>query len=255
MADFDASPPTPPGTGSFSSDYGYRGGTHGAFDLHTAIDIWGPEQTPVFAVLPGRVRAFPSGQLHQYGNTIVIEHGPTLYSLYAHLYSLEARTGDQVVAGQMVGTMGRTFGTKQYPDRVYASGKSHLHFEFLDRWPPRGRDQDRLDPVPMLRQLGIVLQLRRPLLVIAGSHAAPFTDRLIAQKMAPANSIIQPDQVPPLREPKGRSDQLLSLLAPSHRPTYAVKLKADSRYRSDGSISLILLAFLIMRRQERQREN
>ena len=251
MATFAASPPTPPGTGRFTSDYGFRGGTRGLFDLHTAIDIWGPEGTPVFAVLAGRVRAFPSGQLHQYGNTIVIEHAPNLYSLSAHLYSLNARTGDQVVAGQMVGTMGRTFGTRQNPTRVYASGKAHLHFEFLDRWPPAGRDMDRLDPVPMLRELGIVLQLREPLRVIAGSPAAGFTESLIAQKMAPANSIIDPAQAPPVRKPKERSQTLLSRLFQTQTPPGPAEPQPYSRFETGDGAGLILLVALLMRFQNR----
>lgn len=216
------------------------------FDLHTAIDLIAPEQTPIFAVLPGRVRAFPSGQLHQYGNTIVIDHAPDLHSLYAHLYSLDSRTGDMVVAGQMVGTMGRTFGTRDDPGRVYAKGKSHLHFEFLDRWPPRGRDMDRLDPVPMLRELGIVLELRKPLRVLEGSPAAGVTDRLIAQNMAPANSIIPPDQAPPLREPKGPSQELLATFFTAVTPTTAVKVQPVSRYDRADQTGLILLALLLM---------
>ncbi len=56
-----------------------------------------------------------------YGNTIVIDHGYGLQSLYAHLSSFNVRPGDTVVKGHIIGRSGMT---------GLAAG-DHLHFSLL----------------------------------------------------------------------------------------------------------------------------
>jgi len=56
-----------------------------------------------------------------YGNTIVIDHGYGLQSLYAHLSSFQAKMGDYVRKGQMIAKSGMT---------GLAAG-DHLHFSVL----------------------------------------------------------------------------------------------------------------------------
>lgn len=156
-----ALPIAPPGR--VTSPYGWRNRPSGA-DLHTGVDLGAPEGTPVYAMLPGRVRlAAPSGSLQGYGNAVVLEHAAALFTLYAHLQGYSVMQGQLVDAGQQIGTVGRTAGTRDDPGRVFSSSGAHLHLEFLDRWPPRGRDLDRLDPAKVLGELGVIVPPSGPL--------------------------------------------------------------------------------------------
>jgi murein DD-endopeptidase MepM/ murein hydrolase activator NlpD len=53
-----------------------------------------------------------------YGNTIVIDHGQNVFTMYLHMSSLVANEGDRVKKGHLIGHMGST---------GIATG-SHLHF-------------------------------------------------------------------------------------------------------------------------------
>jgi len=64
-----------------------------------------------------------------YGRYIVVEHTEAdvpVFSLYAHLASIEPglRVGSRLLAGQRIGTMGRSAGGYRIP-----RSRSHLHFE------------------------------------------------------------------------------------------------------------------------------
>ena len=58
------------------------------------------------------------GDLGIYGNTVIIDHGLGLFTLYSHLSSIDARVGDQIKQGQPIGKTGET---------GLAAG-DHLHF-------------------------------------------------------------------------------------------------------------------------------
>lgn len=156
-----------PVSGQVSSPYGWRW-LNGRSDLHTGVDIGAPEGSPVFAILPGRVVvAAPTGALSGYGNVIVLEHGPTFYSLYAHLSVVRVLEGQSVPSGGLLGAVGRTAGTRDDPGKVFDSSGAHLHLELLSRWPPSGRDLDRIDPGQVLPALGIIVPSHGPLLQTA----------------------------------------------------------------------------------------
>ncbi len=61
-----------------------------------------------------------------YGNSVVLDHGYGLMSLYAHLSSLGVKEGDRVARGQEVGRSGETG----------LAGGDHLHFTMLLRGLP-----------------------------------------------------------------------------------------------------------------------
>ena len=87
--------------------------------VHFGYDLASTKHSPVPAA-NGGVVAF-AGPLTIYGNTVIVDHGLGLQTLYAHLSSIEAKVGDKVAKGQELGRTGAT---------GLAIG-DHLHFEVL----------------------------------------------------------------------------------------------------------------------------
>jgi len=87
--------------------------------VHFGFDLASTKQSPVPAANKGTV-VF-AGPLTIYGNTVIVDHGLGLQTLYAHLSSLGVKVGDAVDKG---GELGRTGTTG------LAIG-DHLHFEVL----------------------------------------------------------------------------------------------------------------------------
>jgi murein DD-endopeptidase MepM/ murein hydrolase activator NlpD len=87
--------------------------------VHYGYDLASTKQSPVPAANAGVV-AF-AGPLTIYGNTVVVDHGLGLQTLYAHLSSIDVKPGDKVTRGQPLGRTGAT---------GLAVG-DHLHFEVL----------------------------------------------------------------------------------------------------------------------------
>lgn len=84
---------------------------------HSGIDLAAGRGTPVMATLPGVARVVISAS--GYGLHVIIDHGGGLSSLYGHLDTVTITTGDDVDAGEVIGTVGST-GNATGP---------HLHFE------------------------------------------------------------------------------------------------------------------------------
>lgn len=100
--------------------------------LHAGLDIAAPTGTPIRAARGGTVTF--AGRRGGYGNTVVIEHGGGLSTLYAHAASIDVAEGDRVRAGAPIATVGST-GRSTGP---------HLHFEIR-------RDGEPVDPARALR--------------------------------------------------------------------------------------------------------
>lgn len=136
-----------------SSAWGWRT-VQGSRNFHSGIDFARRdiEGAPVSASAAGTViGVYPPPELQRYGLAIVIKHDATpapLYTLYAHLQSAHVSEGERVQEGQTIATVGDTAGTRENPDA--RTGRPHLHFEFLTKWPPTGIDLDRIDPTPYL---------------------------------------------------------------------------------------------------------
>ncbi len=80
------------------------------------MDIAAPEGTPVSAPLAGIVSE--TGDYYFNGNTIFIDHGQGLISMYCHLSEIGVETGQPITAGEPIGRVGKT-------GRVTGA---HLHF-------------------------------------------------------------------------------------------------------------------------------
>lgn len=84
--------------------------------IHRGIDIRGKSGEPVAASNEGKVVL--AEELFYGGNTVILDHGLGIYSVYMHLSEFNVKTGDAVSKGSIVGYVGST-GRSTGP---------HLHF-------------------------------------------------------------------------------------------------------------------------------
>ncbi len=87
--------------------------------VHLGYDLASYSKAPVQAANSGIVNF--AGDLSIYGNTVIIDHGLGLMSLYGHLSALTVEKGDRVKRGDMIGKTGSTG----------LAGGDHLHFGIL----------------------------------------------------------------------------------------------------------------------------
>jgi murein DD-endopeptidase MepM/ murein hydrolase activator NlpD len=83
---------------------------------HLGYDLSVTKHYPVEAANSGTV-AF-TGDLGIYGNTVILDHGLGLFTLYGHLSSIDVKAGDSVARRQVLGKTGETG----------LAGGDHLHF-------------------------------------------------------------------------------------------------------------------------------
>jgi murein DD-endopeptidase MepM/ murein hydrolase activator NlpD len=122
----------PVGGARLASHFGIRiHPIEGTIGFHAGVDFAADARTPIHAAAPGVVVI--AGECGGYGNCVVIEHGASLATLYAHQSVLMSRVGDIVTAGEVIGLVGST-GISTGP---------HLHFEVRLHGAP-------IDPVPTL---------------------------------------------------------------------------------------------------------
>ena len=73
---------------------------------HLGVDLDAIEGTPIYAINSGKVVLVE--ELTVYGNTIIIDHGLGIYSLYLHLSEFKVTEGEMVERGQSIGLVGNT---------------------------------------------------------------------------------------------------------------------------------------------------
>jgi len=73
---------------------------------HLGVDLDAVEGTPIYAINDGKVVLVEA--LTVYGNTIIIDHGLGIYSLYLHLSKFEVSEGEMIKRGQSIGLVGNT---------------------------------------------------------------------------------------------------------------------------------------------------
>ncbi|HEX5068945.1 MAG TPA: peptidoglycan DD-metalloendopeptidase family protein [Vicinamibacterales bacterium] len=73
---------------------------------HSGADFKSPAGTPVHAPNAGKVVL--ARDLYFTGNTVIIDHGLGLFSLFAHFSAINVHEGDSVKTGQLLGAVGAT---------------------------------------------------------------------------------------------------------------------------------------------------
>src|SRR5690606_18449032 len=98
---------------------------------HKGVDFAAPAGTDIIASKDGTV--IVTDGISGYGNTVIIDHGEGIWTLYAHMRSISARQGSKVKIGEIIG-------------EVRSTGKAtgnNLQFE--------GRvNEDAVDPKPYI---------------------------------------------------------------------------------------------------------
>ncbi len=107
----------------------------GQVRFHQGTDLAAPEGTPVVAAFSGRVEI--AGWLGGYGLIVVISHGDTHETRYAHLSEVLVKPGQEIKQGNVIGLVGST-GMSTGP---------HLHFEI---WQKMQEGLVAIDPTPQL---------------------------------------------------------------------------------------------------------
>ncbi|XWX04962.1 LysM peptidoglycan-binding domain-containing protein [Aggregatilineales bacterium SYSU G02658] len=108
-------PAAAPMNAPFGTRRSYNGGAVDRY--HNGADFATPPGSPVFAAAPGRIVL--ADLLNIRGNSVLIDHGWGIFTLYAHLNTINVRLGETVAVGQVIGTSGST-------GRVTGP---HLHWE------------------------------------------------------------------------------------------------------------------------------
>lgn len=101
------------------------GGLYQAEYTHTALDIAANAGDSVHAANHGKV-VF-AGELQLTGNTIIIDHGCSVFSYYGHLETIGVSEGDSVSKSDIIGTAGST-GFAVSDDGASCKATPQIHF-------------------------------------------------------------------------------------------------------------------------------
>lgn len=138
---FENFPAIKPAKGRLSSGFGSR--IHPIYKIrrpHQGIDISIPRGTPVYATGSGTVEFSGGNPRTGFGRLVILNHGFSLKTYYAHLSSVSVKKGQKVKRGDVIAYSGNT-GVSTAP---------HLHYEVHYQGRPQDPSVyflDDLDPV------------------------------------------------------------------------------------------------------------
>ena len=96
-----------PVTGPTSSTFGLRRFfNEQARKPHSGLDIAAPEGTPIQSPAPGTV--LDTGDFFFNGNTVLLDHGQGLVTMYCHMSKIDVTPGQTVNTGDKLGEIGMT---------------------------------------------------------------------------------------------------------------------------------------------------
>ncbi len=113
-----------------ASGWGYR--IHPIYKIkkfHQGIDFTAPTGTEIYVTGDGVIEKIESSK-RGYGNSIVVNHGFGVKTLYAHMERFNVKSGQKVKRGEVIGYVGNT-GLSTAP---------HLHYEVI-------RNSERVNPI------------------------------------------------------------------------------------------------------------
>lgn len=114
-----------PAVGDVTGAFGWHA-VEGTVDraFRRGIDIDATAGDDVRGVFAGQVRR--AEWIRGFGNVVILDHGDSYFTVYAHLKGFAVETGEMVTIGQVIGTVGET-GSMRGP---------YLHFEIRHEGEP-----------------------------------------------------------------------------------------------------------------------
>lgn len=125
-----------PCEGRISTEFGMMRYVNGSLTSyrHSGLDIAAKRGTIVKATNTGKVVL--STKLILTGNTVVIDHGLGIFSVYFHMDSLSVKVGDMATKGQTIGTVGSTgFSTGPHLHFTTSYYKTNINPDYLINMP------------------------------------------------------------------------------------------------------------------------
>ncbi len=96
-----------PAKGPYSSPFGLkRFFNDQPRNPHSGLDIAAPMGDPIIAPAAGTVVAV--GNYFFNGNTVILDHGNGLTTMYCHMSKISAKMGDRLNEGDLIGNIGKT---------------------------------------------------------------------------------------------------------------------------------------------------